>query len=846
MALFIGPMHEDSQMKKPKEDSKDIFMWMAKLLKDENIVPDFTVRGTNMAAGTYKKCVVYLNPDFSLDENNANYITDSNYRNYISLTPTTTITEKWSCWIMASDVSKWWDYAGKYDVPEGQTATTFAFTALNGERQGGTTKLNQGNLLDDIRFSIAYPLLVSTTTGGQGTVTAQGLDADGEVVNRVEVKYNQDHDNDYVDGTHVTISAIPNPKDLNQEFVFLGANVDGVYVPARNLDGTYNTKDYTITEDKTQFSLNIIMDRPHAVQLIFFAKGKIIYDPNGGTYNGNKEPTMVNMSAGGEDITTSGNTFDKTKNYQKWDNPIGDAIPSDSENMNFIGWFFARGNSNKGGIIKSDHTVVYDGNTGIDDNTIDKFNVTYTTGEGTDEKTETVEVKYGITFIAQYEYLQKDIAQTAKTDNIGSTDKIVYENSIDGGTVSLSIKDFDDKSDTGTAGTDIEYGEGANCGQKGFGRLRDTVTMTATANSGYTFMGWYDESGNLVQHGKTLVYNVDKAHTYYARFKKNEGIRYVSFVAESNENSMPSDTPFSEGSHVRGYIYTVAETDKTADFTEIYNKPITERIGGNDWFGNTISTGFTVSKAVTDTATEIKWKITIPTDENTDKDLNTYVKIRDNNPTTLFTYDQDNPVLADTVLGEKNYFNRGKIYRATGAASTAYIGEITAISANDAIWEYYGLGSAGDAVGDSDISSDETDFIDDENGGAEAETDGEISEEVDEFENVPEEDFGVFENPFAEEMNLATLNENGDIEIKLKRTLNTVISGSTTLVYGLVIDNLYAPRALVDISLNSTEEGFTSIDNIDDKTDSQTSEGYRNDNSNPYSRYEKGISPISD
>ena len=823
MALFIGPVHSDDQIKKRSANSgsKDIFMWMAELLKNKGVVPDFS--NGSFKAGEKKECVLYLDPNFNLDKTNG--INENNYENYISLTPTTTINEKWSCWIMASNVDRWYDYAGKYDVPEGQTATTLAFTALNGKKSGNSanSELNEGNLLDDIRFSITYPLRVSTTSGGSGTVTAQGLDENGNPVNN-KVTVTEDHDNGYVEGTHVTISATPDKED-GQEYVFLGANVDGKYVPAKVADNEDNNY-YTIKEGT--YSFNIKMDQPHSVQLIFYAKGKIIYDPNGGTYNGSDKPTEVNMAPKATVSPTyppeaSSNKIDLAGSYTTWHNPVGDAKPK-QEDMRFIGWFFARG----GSIIKSNHKVTYIGQTGSEGNTnaIDEFNVEYTQETG-ENKTLSSKVQDGITFIAQYEYLQEDIAQTANA-------KGEYTNSTIGGTVSLSIQDFVTKEDR------VKNIDGLR--QSGFGRLRDTVTMTATANSQYTFMGWYDKEGNLVQHGNELIYYVDKPHTYYARFKRNEGIRYVSFVSESEVDSEKlKDTPFADGSHVKGYTHTIDDNGNITGFKEEYKRSIQERMGGKDMFGNTISTGFTIGQKVKgEVISSIQWTITIPTTEVTDKNLNTYVKNRDTTPQTLFQTDGE-AVLTDSVT-DNNYFNKGKIFKVKDMKQNGSPAEITAISAGDALWEYYGLGSVGNAVGDSDISSDETDFIEDENGGVEVETDGEISDAVDEFEPIPEEDLSVFEDPFAEEMNLAQVDDNGNIVITLKRSLSTEITGGTTIVYGLVIDNLYAPRSTVSVSFDG-DANVQDISDLDNRTDALTSEGYRKDEkTNKYAEYEFGKS----
>ncbi|MGN0438358.1 MAG: InlB B-repeat-containing protein, partial [Lachnospiraceae bacterium] len=70
-----------------------------------------------------------------------------------------------------------------------------------------------------------------------------------------------------------------------------------------------------------------------------------------------------------------------------------------------------------------------------------------------------------------------------------------------------------------------------------------TATSTATAGTGYEFVGWYDEEENAVADtmlsdgGKTISYTTTGAATYYARFQREEAIETVTqtFIRQVKE-----------------------------------------------------------------------------------------------------------------------------------------------------------------------------------------------------------------------------------------------------------------------------------------------------------------------
>lgn len=62
--------------------------------------------------------------------------------------------------------TQWETYSGSYTIPAGQTVTRFTFKSLAGMAH------NYGNLLDDISFSVSYPLHYDLK-GGSGTAPQQ-------------------------------------------------------------------------------------------------------------------------------------------------------------------------------------------------------------------------------------------------------------------------------------------------------------------------------------------------------------------------------------------------------------------------------------------------------------------------------------------------------------------------------------------------------------------------------------------------------------------------------------------------------------------------------------------------
>ena len=182
------------------------------------------------------------------------------------------------------------------------------------------------------------------------------------------------------------------------------------------------------------------------------------------------------------------------------------------------------------------------------------------------------------------------------------------------------------------------------------------ISSTATAGTGYKFVGWYDSAGNRVTHdmlineGATLSYTTMKDATYYARFEIDyqptvESQVYLSFIAESENTQIPSAF---EGRN--------AGTGKN-----------TKDYGLDSKYGNTIATGFKYSiNTMTDVST-IQITVNVP--------ASSYVKV---GGTGSFT-GNGTSILTD---GAGVAYNKGSIQQISGATTLTYYWDASGLQAN--------------------------------------------------------------------------------------------------------------------------------------------------------------------
>lgn len=100
-----------------------------------------------------------------------------------------------------------------------------------------------------------------------------------------------------------------------------------------------------------------------------------------------------------------------------------------------------------------------------------------------------------------------------------------YSDSAEGGTVEIT-------SVTDTSDENYNAAYNKNGGKSYHAATGERVTLTATAKEGYGFVGWYDESGNLVATNAEYSYveTQESVKTYYARFLKSVTQTYIRQV----------------------------------------------------------------------------------------------------------------------------------------------------------------------------------------------------------------------------------------------------------------------------------------------------------------------------
>lgn len=171
------------------------------------------------------------------------------------------------------------------------------------------------------------------------------------------------------------------------------------------------------------------------------------------------------------------------------------------------------------GDSKAQYFKIYNGTVSLT-KTIDHNNVNNTeeaTGVTWTDNGETktyANVHKGITMIAQWRWRQAFIPQL-----VGQGGCI---NSTDGGTVEIiSVTDTPDEN------YNAAYNE--NGGKSYHAAIDERITVNAVANSGYTFEGWYDESGKLITTNAEYAYVEAKESikTYYARFSNTVTQTYI-------------------------------------------------------------------------------------------------------------------------------------------------------------------------------------------------------------------------------------------------------------------------------------------------------------------------------
>lgn len=498
MALIIGPK-QDNAPAKPNKTGQDQFMRLTDWVQRNAQTLGVTVPRD----GCSQRITVYSK---KFDENGG-FLNNPGNESPFSTAPSNLYTETWSVWIIATGNQSWGSY-GTHDP---------TYDPLKGI--GGGIGCSYTVPVGQKETTFAF---CSYSSSGSGGLTVGNLldnitfslyhnvtfttTAGGQGTVGAEIQ-----------GTTKTVdfsdkNAIDVPVRNNRQMTLTapataasGATFVGAYITQHSTSGS-STEFVDKSEwraNGTSYTYTGTVIAPTDVVLVFVRSPAVTYDANGGDRYvhtpGAKEPTDV--------VSFATDTGPYTSH---------EAIASQKTGWVFAGWLLAR--AGNGLVLPAKHTVSYANGT---------FTFTDETGQTR------AEIKAdGVALLAQWRWRQTFQTQLQQGDTV-KDDKAC-------GTIT---KD-DDSVETYNAATG------------------ERVTVTANANSGYAFLGWYrtiDGQLQLVSQEQTYTYTVGRqgVQTVYARFAKTYTITYT--WDESNNKPTDQTVP-AQGTATEGTTYPLSQT----------------------------------------------------------------------------------------------------------------------------------------------------------------------------------------------------------------------------------------------------------------------------------------------
>ena len=493
MALIIGPK-QNVDPAKPSEDGRDQFMRMTYWVRQHASNLNVGIPRT----GCTQKITVY-SKKFAENGGFQNDIGDA-----FSASPSDVYTEKWNVWIIGTNNNAWGNYgtnsldyaAGnlayscRYAVPDGQTKTVFAFCSYSAA--GGST---QGNLIDNIHFSLYQTITAAATAEGWGNIRVstdgknENYEIDGSMRELV-----------VADGSTITVQAVE-PESGDVQFV-------GAYVTRQTQSGL--EKEFIPTEKWTKdgrtYTYEHHVEEPADIVLVFVKKPMVIYEANGGdryTYGDNGTNAVSFAQQPGSDGTLTPR-----------DPYTAHAATTTKDGWRFDGWLLARNNK----VLPAVHTVSYD-------TTSETF--TFKADGGINETLQSG----GATLIAQWKWRQRFVT-ASRVKEKGTVSDNIRENT-ECGSITVGKSD-------GSAVTTEKNGAVTDY----YSQANEKITATAAANNGYRFIGWYQQVDGkkyeLVSSEPTHSYTVSRegVQTIYARFAPTHTVTYQW---AKTQNECPTD-----------------------------------------------------------------------------------------------------------------------------------------------------------------------------------------------------------------------------------------------------------------------------------------------------------------
>ena len=478
MALIIGPKQKVDPAK-PSENGRDQFMRMTDWVRQNAVAIPQT--------GCTQKITVY-SKKFAANGGFQNDIGDSAF----SASPSDVYTEKWNVWIIGTNNNAWGNYGtnsseyaeGKlayscrYAVPDGQKQTVFAFCSYSAA--GGST---QGNLIDNIHFSLYQTITAAATAGGSGFIIVPTGDKGSEYY---EIGSSM-RELVVANGSPIAVKVVK-PKSDDVQFV-------GAYVTRQTAEGLEQVfipvTDKGWIEEGDTYTYQHHVEEPADIVLVFIKSPTVVYDANGGQEYVYKP-----------DATEPKNTvsFAEDTGRTEYTSHAAQAPAGCKDTWQFQGWLLARSET----LLPDEHTVRYDKDTDT---------LTFT-----DNGSERGSAKGGATLIAQWKWRQRFVTASRVKGPDGTV-----------------IDDFQVNADCGTVEIGGNKGEPVanNLAAKDyFASASERVTVTATAKAGYEFIGWYQQVDGkkyeLVSSEPTHSYTVSRegVQTIYARFAPTHTVTY--------------------------------------------------------------------------------------------------------------------------------------------------------------------------------------------------------------------------------------------------------------------------------------------------------------------------------
>ncbi|MDO4480670.1 MAG: prealbumin-like fold domain-containing protein, partial [Erysipelotrichaceae bacterium] len=578
MALVIGPA-QTYDPSKPSKEGRDQFMQMI----------DWYMSNGNLTLNKEDTGIVAQFTIFSKKFGTKGTFQDNTGNNPFSLTYSTLYTEEWKIWIFSdhratSGENPWGHYGSNasnntsttanggltlnqdylYTVPAGQTQTLFGFVSVGyfDSTASADKAKTYGNFLDHINFNIYHNLSGSTTTHGYAEVEKKD-NVSSDSSEKYEVKVDGKLNTYVGDGQNINLTANIEEKDYNDGCVFVGAyyektNPDGTksidFLKSENWTGPNfdeETKSWKYTYTLTNVTSSV------AVHFIFIKSPTVTYDSNGGApykvsrkYNTDEAENTYSFNP----VPDGTNNFIFIEPYTSHAaQPPDNAQPG---TWKFLGWLLTGDPASLDTespfdpedylgkqILPDVHTVscdyriqaastalssqyfkIYDGSVSLTQSLVSNSGAILGVdwkAENTDSSLLYANKHKGLTMVAQWKWLQSFIPQVQENDN--------WTSSTLGGSVQLTGLVEDETS----SDTNVNY----------YASTGERISVTALANEGYFFVGWYDANGNCVSNNPNLSYIETKegVNTYYARFSNTITQTYIRQIKDNQGNWIEAD-----------------------------------------------------------------------------------------------------------------------------------------------------------------------------------------------------------------------------------------------------------------------------------------------------------------